>query len=328
MSGRPRDLVRLPKAHLHCHLEGALRWSTVQELAIRAGVDRPRIAGFSSLPGFLTAAATVNSWLRSPADLTRAARELVVDDARQGVVHLEVTVSPRLFESALGSTRAVVVAVLEGLQAAAPRGMTVGVIWGALCDGAPDEVQSEATAAGELAAAGVVGFGLVGDETLGRVARLRAAFDTAHEAGLSVVPHAGETGSAKAVAECLTVARPHRVAHGVRAAEDPAVLAELASRGVVCDVCPTSNVRLGIVAGLSQHPLPVMLAAGVGVSIGADDPLYFGAGIADEYAACRDVLGLDDSVLAGIARTSLQAAAMPTEARHRALAGVEAWLAS
>ncbi|HEY3502334.1 MAG TPA: hypothetical protein VGN37_06010 [Actinocatenispora sp.] len=118
-----------------------------------------------------------------------------------------------------------------------------------------------------------------------------------------------------------------RIAHGIRAIEDPAVVDLLVDRGVSLDVCPTSNRILGVVPDLARHPLPRLLAAGVRCSLGADDPLMFGVGVADEYRIARDRLGLTDRQLADVARTSVETADAPADLVAAARTGIDAWLA-
>ncbi|HEX8489259.1 MAG TPA: hypothetical protein VF642_11995, partial [Propionibacteriaceae bacterium] len=125
--------------------------------------------------------------------------------------------------------------------------------------------------------------------------------------------------------QALDLLGADRVQHGVRAVEDPELLRRLADQGTCLDVCPTSNVRLGLVPVLAEHPLPRLLAAGVRCSINADDPLLFGVGILSEYETCRSVLGLGDGQLGDIARTSIEASGAPDDLRRVALDRLSAW---
>ncbi|MCU1692154.1 MAG: adenosine deaminase, partial [Frankiales bacterium] len=116
-----------------------------------------------------------------------------------------------------------------------------------------------------------------------------------------------------------------RLGHGVRAVEDPALLEELAALGVTCEVCPASNASLGVL-DLDRAPVRVLRQAGVGVALGADDPLLFRSGLVAQYEALRERQGLSDDELADLARCSVTASAAPDDVRARLLAGVEAWL--
>ena len=181
--------------------------------------------------------------------------------------------------------------------------------------------------AADRADRGVVAIGIAGDEAIGSFAPFQWACKIAHEAGLLVVPHAGESVGAESVRDALDLLRPHLIAHGVRAVEDPDVLRRLAAEGVPCDVCPTSNIKLGVVRDIEAHQLPTMLEAGVPVTINADDQLYFGPKVAEEYALVRDSFGLSDAELAEIARTGARVSGAPAATRERILAEIDAWLA-
>jgi adenosine deaminase len=139
------------------------------------------------------------------------------------------------------------------------------------------------------------------------------------------VPHAGLLEGAASVRVALELLSPTRVAHGVRAAEDPAFLAELVHRQIPCDACPSAEVGLGVFADASRVPLRAMLAAGVPLTLGADDPLLFGSSVADEYALCRRDMGLSDEGLALVARSSIEAAALPHEEKRRHAEGIDRW---
>ena len=155
----------------------------------------------------------------------------------------------------------------------------------------------------------MVSFGLANDEVAGPPERFARAFAVAREAGLVSAPHAGELAGPDSVRGALDALGARRVGHGVRAVEDPALVARLAEERVCLDVCPTSNLLLSVVPSLAEHPLARLLAAGVPCSIGSDDPLLFGPGLLAEHVTAREVLGLDDAQLALAARSGLEAAA-------------------
>ena len=169
--------------------------------------------------------------------------------------------------------------------------------------GLPAE-QAEATArlATRYRDRGVLGFGIGGDESAAPAAGYARAFAIAREGGLASLPHAGETAGPESVREALDVLGAVRIRHGITAAEDPELLVELAERGVVLDVCPTSNVATGAVASLADHPLPRLAAAGVACSISTDDPAMFGTDLSREYELAAG-LGVSpaDAFRAGLA---------------------------
>src|SRR5262249_49773768 len=154
-----------------------------------------------------------------------------------------------------------------------------------------------------------------------------AAFEVARAAGLIAAPHAGELLGAASVRSALDVLGARRIAHGVRAIEDPSLIERLGTEEVCLDVCPTSNVQLSVTPSLEQHRLRALLDAGVAVSLNADDPVLFDCGLLGEYELAREVWGCDDATLARIARTSIQASGAPNSLKRAAAAEIDAWLA-
>src|SRR3954454_1788851 len=174
---------------------------------------------------------------------------------------------------------------VEALRAAsAATGVQVGYLFGILRHDSLESAEWIAQFAAERADRGVVALGLAGDESLGSMSAYRRAFEIAHEAGLLVVPHAGESMGPDSVRAALDELRPHRIAHGVRSTEDPELLRRLADEQITCDVCPTSNIKLGVASEIALHQLPALLNAGVPVTLNADDQLYFGSKVGEEYA--------------------------------------------
>jgi adenosine deaminase len=200
------------------------------------------------------------------------------------------------------------------------------VILGANRTRHPKDAPVLARLAAQYAGRGVVGFGLANDERRAPAEDFERAFRIARQAGLLATPHGGELMGAASVRSCVTALGADRVGHGVRSVEDPAVLELLAARGITCEVCPSSNVGLGIYPDLPSVPLRQLLAAGVPVALAADDPLLFGSRLAAQYSVARDAHGLDDAALAELARSSVRAARMPDDLRRRMLAGIDGWL--
>ena len=139
------------------------------------------------------------------------------------------------------------------------------------------------------------------------------------------MPHAGELLGAESVDRTVRALHPARIGHGVRAVEDPHVLAMLAERGIACEVCPASNVALGVVAAHGELPLRRLADAGVPVVLAADDPLLFGASLVEQYAVARDALGYSRSELARLARASVTYSTMPAGPAGAILSDIDAW---
>jgi adenosine deaminase len=324
-----RDLARLPKAHLHLHLEGAMRPGTLAELAAERGEPPPAVRGYGSFEDFQVlyraAARLVRNGPRE--HLLRLVQEVVEDAAADGAVWVEPQVNPLMYEEDPEAALDVLDAVIdEGRRTAAGLGIGFGVVAVARRNADPSEAVVMARLAARRAGEGVVSFGLAGDEAAYGPEPFAEAFAVAREAGLISAPHAGELAGPDSVRAALDVLGARRIAHGVRAVEDPELVARLASEGVVLDVCPASNVALGVAASMEAHPLPRLLEAGVRCTLNADDPLLFGPGILQEYESARSALALADPQLAAIARTSVEASGAPRDLVDHAVGRIDAWL--
>jgi len=192
----------------------------------------------------------------------------------------------------------------------------------------PLDARTLARLAAQYAGRGVIGFGLSNDERRGRTADFGPAFAIAERAGLLLAPHGGELRGPEHIRVCLEHLRADRLGHGVRAAEDPELLDRIVQAGVALEVCPVSNVALGVYSDLTSVPLPQLLDAGATVALGADDPLLFGSQLAGQYATMRAAHELDDAQLAELARMSVRASRAPDDVRRSILADIDAWLAA
>jgi adenosine deaminase len=323
----PRDLQLLPKAHLHLHLEGAMRPATLAELASEAGVPTPPVRGYTSFVEFGLQYRVASALIATEDHLRRVVREVVDDAADDGAVWVEPHFYPPRYAGQLGSIDEIMEIVLdEGQRAAAARGIGCGWIVSALRDFDPDQAVELATLAAKYAGSGVVAFGLAADEALYPPEPFAEAFAVARDAGLISAPHAGELVGPASVYGALDALGAQRICHGVRAIEDPALVERLAVEEVVLDVCPTSNVMLAVVPSIEEHPLVALLDAGVRCSLAADDPLLFGPGLLAEYELVRDTLGMPDERLAQLARSSLVGSGAPRELIADAADRVEEWL--
>jgi adenosine deaminase len=336
----PRPLTTLPKAHLHLHLTGAMRHPTLVELADRRGIRLPA-ALTEDWPPHLSGTDErgwfrfqrlydiARSVLRTPGDLRRLLTETAEDERAEGSRWLEIQVDPSGFAARFGGITAMTELVLEAAAAASTAtGIGIGVIIAANRTKHPLEARTLARLAAQYAGRGVTGFGLVDDERRGPAHDFAAAFRIAERAGLLLVPHGGELAGPASVAACLDYLHADRIGHGIRAAEDAAVVKRLAAEGVTCEVCPSSNVALGIAAGPAQVPLRFLFEAGVPVALGADDPLLFGPRLTAQYEIARHAHGFGDTELADLARTSVLGSVAPEPLRAELLAGIDGWLAA
>lgn len=335
-----RSLTALPKAHLHLHLTGAMRHATLVDLAREHGVRLPESLAAGWPPQL--SAADERGWfrfqrlydiarsvLRTPDDVFRLLRETAEDERAEGSGWLEIQVDPSGYAARFGGLTPVVELVLAAAaEATARTGVGIGVIIACNRTRHPLDARTLARLAAQHAGRGVVGFGLSNDERRGAAADFAPAFRIAGRAGLLLTPHGGELCGPDSVRSCLDDLRAHRIGHGVAAAADAALAKRLAGAGVTLEVCPASNVALGVAAHAGEVPLRPLLDGGVSVALGADDPLLFGARLTAQYEIARHVHLLSDPGVAELARMSVRGSAAPPAVAARLLAGVDAWLAA
>jgi len=335
-----RDLTRLPKAHLHLHFTGSMRHATLLELAERDGIALPDSLVHDWPPRL--SAADEKGWfrfqrlydvarsvLRTEEDVRRLVREAAEDDVRDGGRWLEIQVDPSGYAARFGGITAFTDLVLDAVRAASSAtGLGMAVVIAANRTRHPLDARTLARLAAQYAGRGVVGFGLSNDERRGSTADFAPAFAIAERAGLALVPHGGELLGPDSIRTCLDSLHADRLGHGVRSVEDPALLERIVEAGVVLEVCPTSNVSLGVYSDLTSVPLPTLLAAGATVALGADDPLLFGSRLESQYATMRAAHDLDDDQLAELARMSIRGSRAPHSVQADLLLDVDAWLRS
>jgi adenosine deaminase len=336
---RERSLHALPKAHLHLHFTGSMRHSTLLELANRDGIVLPD-ALVEDWPPRLSAADekgwfrfqrlydVARSVLRTEEDVRRLVRETAEDDAADGSRWLEIQVDPSGYAARFGGITAFTELVLDAVrEAPAHAGIGMAVVIAANRTRHPLDARTLARLAAQYAGRGVVGFGLSNDERRGTTPEFARAFAIAERAGLLLTPHGGELVGPDSVRSCLEDLHAHRLGHGVRSAEDPALLERIVARGVALEVCPVSNVALGVYSDPASVPLPQLLEAGATVALGADDPLLFGSRLVGQYATMRAAHDLGDDQLAELASMSIRASCAPDALKAAMLEEVAAWLA-
>ena len=305
----------IPKAELHVHLEGTAPPHLIRRLAERNGVPVPeglfdtseRFA-YTDFLDFLRTYDRAASVIRTGADYRDITYEYLARCARDGAIYVELTASPD-HAALVGLSDA---EHLEGIAAGiddARRdfGIEGRILISAVRNFGVEQALRVARHAAERPHDYVVGFSMAGDEENFPAGDYAEVFGTAAAAGLGCTVHAGEWAGAGSVRAALELPIT-RIAHGVRAIEDPGLVEELADRGIVLECCPTSNVVLGVFRSFEEHPLPRLVDAGVRVTLGSDDPPYFGASIGGEYAVCQERFGFDDRRLAAITQTAIEAA--------------------
>jgi adenosine deaminase len=332
-----RDLLTLPKAHLHLHFTGSMRHATLLELAARDGITLPD-ALVGDWPPTLSAADekgwfrfqrlydVARSVLRTEDDVRRLVREAAEDDWADGGRWLEIQVDPSGYAARFGGITAFTDLVLDAAaDAARTVGLGIAVVIAANRTRHPLDARTLARLAAQYAGRGVVGFGLSNDERRGHTSDFAPAFRIAERAGLLLTPHAGELLGPESVRITVEELRADRLGHGVRVAEDPDLLARVVEMGVTFELCPVSNVALGVYSDLTSVPLPELMAAGARIALGADDPLLFGSRLAAQYSTMRAAHDLSDDQLAGLARSSIVSSRADDATKAGLLTEVDRW---
>jgi aminodeoxyfutalosine deaminase len=283
-----------PKIELHVHLEGTVRAETLRRIAKRNDYALPdgieHGQQFRDFRHFIEVFELRMGALQRYDDFLTVIVEYAAEAALDGAVYIEAIFSPGLHRGL--DQDEVFSGWTDGAQEARERfDVDVRLTPDLPVAYSAEEAEKVATFAVKYRERGVVGLGLVGI-SFHDAHPFPRAFALARDGGLGVVPHAGEIAGPESVRHALDVLQADRIRHGIRAAEEPALVDELASRGTVLDVCPVSNVRLGVVRSLSDHPLPRLVAAGVHCSISTDDPAMFDTDLTREYGVATS-LGLD-----------------------------------
>jgi adenosine deaminase len=314
-----------------------MRHSTLLEFAAREGIALPD-ALVGDWPPVLSAADekgwfrfqrlydVARSVLRTEADVRRLVFEAAEDDVNEGGRWLELQVDPSGYGHLFGGITPFLELVLDAAAVASrDLGIGMGIIVASNRTRHPLDARTLARLAVQYVDRGVVGFGLSNDERRGVTADFAAAFRIAQRGGLRLMPHGGELLGPASARTCLDELHADRLGHGVRAAEDPDLLEEIVRRGVALEVCPVSNVALGVYSDPASVPLPALLEAGAQIALGADDPLLFGSRLLGQYATMRAAHDLDDTTLATLASMSINASCAPESFKREVDSEIAAW---
>ncbi len=336
-----RAFVRaLPKAELHLHLEGSISAELSLRLATRHAVALPGAEGglagvraarrVRDFRGFIRTYLAVSSCLADAPAVTDAVDELAARLAARGVRHAEVTFTACTHLRRGVAEAALVEGLLAGRESAAARGVSIAyvldIVRHLFDDAWPTLAFAQAVRRHDPSA--VVALGLSGPEGGDHpLTPMVEVFAAGRAEGLRSVPHAGELLGAASVRAAIELLAADRIGHGVRCLEDPAVVELVRERGVALEVCPSSNVALGVVPSLAAHPLPHLHAAGLAVTLATDDPALFDVEIDDEYLRCAAAFELDCEALRGLARRSLEYAFVSHATKARWLAELDAVVA-
>ncbi len=305
----------VPKAELHVHLEGTAPPELVARIAQRNGLPLPgELLGddgrfrYTDFLDFLRTYDLAASVIRTGEDYRDITYEYLCACARGGAIYVELTASPDHAALVGLSDEEHWDGIARGIdEARRDTGIEGRILVSAVRNFGVEQALRVARHAAEHPHPYIVGFSMAGDEAGFPAGDFAEVFQIVAGAGLGCTIHAGEWAGPESVRAALEFP-VSRISHGVRAIEDPSLVDELAARGIVLECCPTSNVVLGVYPSYETHPLPALRDAGVKLTLGSDDPPYFGSTIEGEYEVCADRMGFGDDVLREITRTAIAAA--------------------
>jgi adenosine deaminase len=330
-----RPYRRFPKVELHRHLEGSLRLDTLLDIARNHGITLPLGPDLRSLvqmqagdsltfSTFLSKFQMLRLFYRSAEVISRVTREAVVDAAEDGVLHMELRFTPvaltRIQDFGLGE---VMDWVMESAREASREyGISVVLIASVNRNESVELAEQVAQLAVDRLGRGIVGFDLAGNEASFSAAPFTGLLREVKSSGLKLSIHAGEWGGPANVREAIEVFGTDRVAHGVRAMEDPGVVALARERQTPFEVCITSNYQSGVVPSLTAHPLAKMIEAGLYVTLNTDDPSISQITLSDEYRIAVESLKLSHADLAERVIAAAQAAFLPAQEKKALIARI------
>ncbi len=322
--------MSVPKVELHCHIEGAAPPSLVRKLAAQKSIDVSSILDgkgryiWSDFTSFLQAYDLASSVFQTPADYALLAETYFRMLAAEGAIYGEIFISPDHASAAGLSYKSYVDGLALGIERAKAE---TGIEGRMIAIG----VRHFGAAAVERVAKEVIGnphplvtgFGLAGDEREGHPANFAKAFRMAGEAGLGLTAHAGEFGGPESIQAALEFLRVKRLGHGVRAIEDKNLVRRLADERIVLEVCPGSNIALGLYSVLRFHPVNMLRQAGVRITLNSDDPPFFHTTLGKEYSSVARTFDWARDVQLAVTRTAIEAAFCDGATKQRLIVRLE-----
>ncbi len=328
-SGRKMEqfIHKMPKVELHVHLEGSIRPETLLKLANRHHIALPAsdIAGirawynFRDFSHFIEIYIAIAKCLRSVDDIELITRDFLQGQADQNIQYSEVTysASTQYIHSQLGFHEQIDAINRARVWGEKELGVKMGVIVDIVRDNSQKLGDIVAGWALERYGDGVIALGLGGKESSNPPQKFQAAFDKARAAGIPCILHAGETAGAESVWNALETADSQRIGHGVRAVEDPALMAHLRRAQIPLEVCPSSNVCLGVYHSLAAHSLPQLLQEGLYITINSDDPPMFNTTLTNEYLVCQAAYGWSREQIERLVMNGVHASLLPAAEREK-----------
>ena len=315
----------IPKAELHCHIEGAVPVELAQKQAAKYGVNIDAVINgthykWHDFTSFITAYDTVANLFKSEEDYQHLAYEYLASIAKDGAVYSEIFVSPdHAVESGI-SPQAYFDGIAAGIdKAEAEYGIICRMIIVGVRHLGAEKVEEAARIAASRPHPYITGFGMAGDERSGEVKDFARAFDIARDAALGITVHAGELVGAQSVKDAVDYLKPSRIGHGVRAIEDADLLKQLADEAIVLEVCPSSNISLAVFENMAQHPFKKLTDAGIITTISSDDPPFFATDLANDYAQIAQTFGYSDADMKQFTINAINAAFVDNEIKTKIL---------
>lgn len=327
-----RDLTTVPKVELHIHLNGSITEATARQLAERHGADpdsalhlvEGRYPGrYPAFEGFLDAFMSANQFVRTPDDLEQVATAFALQQSAQNVVYSEAIFTAMIMVRNGMEPKAMWAALRRGLAAAGPA-TQIGLVVDTIRTFGKAEADATVRLV-EEADAPIVGLALTGVEGTAPVEQFLDYREAARRLGLGFEVHAGEMGPPSSIVDSLDLLDADRIGHGVAAARDPELLGRIVRDRVVLDVCPSSNVSVGLYPSLEAHPVAAFWRAGVTMTISSDDPPFFRTTLTDELRHVVRLAGLSRDDLAELQRRGARHSFAAPRRKEALLAEIDAW---
>jgi adenosine deaminase len=322
------QIQKLPKVELHSHLEGCIQPELVRTIAARNNISlkdglftSDDMFAWDDFVGFLQAYDEASFCLRKAQDYRDIMYTYMEQCAAQGTIYAETFISPD-HASAVGmSYDDMVSGCVQGINDAERDFGIVGrLIVSCIRHLGPEQAVVVAQQVVDNPHPYIVGFGMGGNESMFTQAAFAPAFNIAAAAGLACTTHAGEVLGPESVWDAIDNLPVTRIGHGVRSVEDPALMEQLAKRGIALEVCPGSNIALSVYPNLASHPLNKILAAGINISLNSDDPPFFSTTVGAEYHSGAKDFGLSIEQLRNISRMAMESSFADADTKARLLA--------
>jgi len=323
---------QFPKVELHLHHEGAAPPAFIRQLAHEKKVDLEGVFNddgsyaFKDFVHFLSVYEAATSVLKSPEDYARLTTAVLEECAANGVIYAESFISPDFCGGRdVGAWKEYLHAIQEAAdKAEAAHGITLKGIVTCIRHFGGEWAKETAQCAAETKSDFITGFGMGGDENQFTQGTFKWAFDCAREAGLQLTTHAGEWGGPESIRQALDDLKVERLGHGVQVIEDEALMQRVIDEGVTLEVCPGSNVVLGVYPSIKDHPIKRLRDAGVKVTVSTDDPPFFHTTMTKEYEMLEQAFGWGAEDFTALNMTAIDAAFCDADTKTRIKQRLEA----